>query len=277
MKLFIISLVLIISSQISFAQKDNSEKYKKLEKYYSESAYADVIFNAEKMIDNEKYSKDPEPYLYSSKAFLGIYKNPEEYPEKKFPDFKNPLKFALSDFAKFRKHDKSGEVYAENKDYAAELKSAVIETTEGMTDKKDAMKLAMMSRDIAKAFNNDAPMMMLSAGYLLSTNNIADGLKNADSALALLKKNPDIANASDDDKKALSKGFILYTDYLISKKEMVKAIDAITLASSTLPLDDAIKTQAEKINSEASKQPATPGAPPAKPGAPPVKPLAPKK
>src|SRR5207249_1775267 len=113
----------------SFAQKGKKEKkeetrdenkYKKLENSYAQEKYAQCLFTALKYQDNDKYSKDPEPYLYASMCYLAVYKDPDPFPLKKYPEFNNPLKDALSNFAKFRKRDKKGEVYEENRAFADE-------------------------------------------------------------------------------------------------------------------------------------------------------------
>jgi hypothetical protein len=261
MKRLNILFILALSSLIAFAQKDkekekpdHSEKFKKLESYYSEGKYADCIFNAEKLMDNEKYSKDPEIYLYSSMSYLGIYKNPSDYPEKKYPDFKNPLKTALADFVRLKKYDKSGEVVAAHQDFANELKTTVAEAAGHMYEKKDVMKLSSFTRDIIKAYDKDESMLMMSGGYLIATNNLGDGIKAADTAVALIKKRA-AATYTDLEKQIMAKGFIFYTDYLLSRQEVAKAIDVISVALNTMPNDDSIKKQAEKVN--ATPAPAT--------------------
>jgi hypothetical protein len=258
-------LFITVASYAQKAKKEKTEeprdenKYKKLENYYSLEKYIDCLYKAEGYMEKENYSKDPEPYLYASMCYLAIYKDPDPYPLKKYPELKNPLKDALSNFAKFRKRDKTGEVYEQNKSFADELRGIVMQETEKMYEKKDITHLSSTARDISKAYDKDEVMLMISGAYLSYTNNLSEGIKAAETAMAMLK--PKAASAEKpkytaDEEKALAQAFIVYSDYLMSRKDNVnaaKAKDAITLGHTLLTDNDKVSKQFEKINGGAAK------------------------
>jgi hypothetical protein len=263
-KITALAIAFILCAGISFAQKEKKSKkeeepeskWKKLDELFAAQKYAQCLYTAQKYMDNDKYAKDAEPFLYASKSYLEVFKDPDKFPVKKYEEFKNPLKDALSNFAKFRKKDKTGEKFAENKEYADELKRNVIDETSKMNAIKDASKMASIARDVIKTFNTDEVMMMMSGTYLLITNNMSEGLKTTDSAVATLRHkavNIEKPAYNEVEKNALSHSFILYSDYLVTKKDAAKAKDMIALAGDLLPENADVKNQAVKINGAESK------------------------
>src|SRR5258706_11053524 len=119
------------------------------------------------MQQNDKYSKDTEPYLYASMGYLGVYRHPDKYTLKKYPDYKDPLRKALSHFGKFRKRDKTGEKFSENKSFAEELKNETFLMMADLQEKNDKSKLGSYSREIAKAFPEDGLVTMLLGTHLV--------------------------------------------------------------------------------------------------------------
>jgi len=255
-------LALLFITTTSFAQKGKKEKkeepkdenkYKKLENYYSTEKYIDCLYKAEGYMEKESYNKDPEPYLYASMCYLAIFKDPDPYPLKKYPELKNPLKDALSNFAKFRKRDKNGELYEQNKSFADELRGVAMEETSKLYEKKDVAHLSSFSRDISKSYDKDEVMLMISGAYLSYTNNLSEGIKAAETAMAIMKTKSagsDKPKYTADEEKALAQSFVVYSDYLISRKDNVnaaKAKDAITIAHTLLPDNEKISKQFEKV------------------------------
>lgn len=245
------ALFTMIYAPATQAQKD---KYRKLDNFYVLEKFDKCIDEAESMQLDEKYSKDTEPYLYASMGYLGVFRNPEKYPMKKYPDFKDPLRKSLSNFGKFRKRDKTGDKFQANENFAGELKGETITMMADLQEKNDKSKLGSYSREIAKAYPDDGVMMMLSAAYLVASGNAGDGIKNADAAYKMLDSTVTAGEVklTEQETKAASTSFIIYTDYLLDQKEKQKenkdkASKFIGLAEKLLPNDAAIKEQRTKI------------------------------
>lgn len=252
---FYLALFILLSATSVQAQKEK-DKYRKLDNYYVLGKFDDCVDVAEGMQTNDKYSKDTEPYLYASMGYLGVYRDPDKYNLKKYPDYKDPLRKSLNHFGKFRKRDKTGEKFEANQNFATELKNETFVVMADLQERNDKSKMGSYAREIAKAFPDDGVMMMLNAAYLAASGNAGDAIKNADAAYKML----DSASASSEMKlteqemKALSNSFILYTDYLIElrgekqKENKEKATKFITLAEKLLPKDSAVKDQHAKIS-----------------------------
>lgn len=250
---FYLAFFMLLYAVTAQAQKD---KYRKLDNYYVLEKYDDCVDEAESMQLNDKYSKDTEPYLYASMGYLAVYRDPDKYNLKKYPDYKDPLRKSLSHFGKFRKRDKTGEKFMENQSFANELKNETFVMMTDLQEQNNKSKIGSYAREIAKAFPDDGVMMMLSAAYMIASGNTGDGLKNADAAYRMLDS---VATAgevklSEQEMKALSNCFVLYTDYLIElkgekqKENKEKALKFIALAEKLLPDDSVIKDQSAKLN-----------------------------
>ncbi len=123
-----------------------------------------------------------------------------------------------------------------------------------LQEKNDKSKLGSYSREIAKAFPDDGVMMMLSGTYLVVSGNTGDGLKNNDAAFKMLDSAATGGGlkSSEQETKALSNCFVLYTDFLVDlkdkpKENKEKAMKFMALAEKLLPEDAAIKEQKAKI------------------------------
>lgn len=250
---FFLTIIVLLSAAAGQAQDD--KKYRKLDNYYVLEKYADCVDEAESMQLNDKYSKDTQPYLYAAMGYMGIYRDPDKYTLKKYPDFKDPLRKSLSHFGKLRKRDKTGEAFEENKSFAGELKNETFIKMAELQENNDKSKMGSYAREIAKAFPDDGVMMMVSGTYLVISGNTGDGLKNNDAAYKMLDS---VATAgemklTEQETKALSNCFVLYTDYLTGLKEKQKenkekAMKFMALAEKVLPDDAAIKDQNAKLN-----------------------------
>lgn len=245
-----ISSLLIIFILPFAAAAQNEKAYKKLDNYYVTDKFDKCIDAAMGFIDDAKLSKDPDPYLYASMGFLGVYRNPDKYTLKKFPDFKDPLRKSLNYYGKFRKRDKTGEKHQENSGYADDLKSETIHMMDELLEKNDKTKMGGYAREISKAFLDDGVMSLLSGSHLVLSGNVGDGLKLIDSAYKQLSVDT-ARQFSETEIPCVSKYFILYTDYLLNQKKKEsteKAKLLIELAAKLLPNDSAIKEQRVKIS-----------------------------
>ena len=193
---------------LPFTATAQSKQYQKLDGYYVTDKFDKCIDAAMGYTESDKTSKDPEPYLYCSMGFLGVYRNPDKYTMKKYPDYKDPLRKSLSYFAKFRKRDKTGEQMQSNSGFAEDLKGETIQFMNELLDKNDKTKMAAYSREIAKAFPDDGTMLLLSGTHLVLSGNVGDGLKTIDSSYKYLSADT-TREYNETEAACLSKYFIL--------------------------------------------------------------------
>lgn len=232
-------------------REKNLKTYQKLDNYYVTDKFDKCVDAAMGYTENDKYSKDPEPFLYTSMGFLGVYRNPDKYTLKKYPDYKDPLRKSLSYFGKFRKRDKTGEVFQSNSLFAAELKTETINFMNDLVsaEKQDKTRMGGYAREIGKAFPDDGVLLLLGGTHLVLSGNAGDGVKMIDSCYKYLSaiEEPKFDEA---ETNCLSKYSVLYTDYLLNlkKKESAdKAAKFLELAAKLLPSDPGIKEQQVKV------------------------------
>ncbi len=250
------STLLVFFLLIAFAnaQKSKEKDYtkedekinNKLSAIFDKDKFADCIDASDSYITDEKTSRSPFPYLFSSMSYFAIYNDQENFDMKKFKD---PLRKAISFMGRFKKKDKSGEVQKENSEFLSNLQNAVLSECASLKDKKDLRSLQNLSRDIAKNYDKDAAMLIISGVYLCSSDVKPEGEKNIESGMNFLKKRKADNDTKFDSEESgtLSKAFVLYTDYLSTGKDPVKTKEVMQFASDILPDNDAIKKQSEKI------------------------------
>jgi len=235
---------------LAHAQKDNSkvdEKiYNKLSNLFTMDKFVKCIEECEHMIKNDNYARSPYPYLYMSMCYYAIYQDQESYDMKKYKD---PLRKALGFMGRFKKKDKSGDISQENSDFLRELKNASLTECANLLEKNDVKNLPNLARDIAKNYDKDEGMLLMSGVYLYKSNVKTDGDRNVEMAMNMLKKKQAEGNAKFDydQEEALAKGFIMYTDYLVDAKDAAKAKTVMQFAKDILPSNEKIAKQAEKI------------------------------
>ena len=262
MKQKIFFALLMLVPLFAFTQKNkkddggdrekNLKAYQKLDNYYVTDKFDKCVDAAMGYTENDKTSKDPEPYLYTSMGFLGVYRNPDKYTMKKYPDYKDPLRKSLSYFGKFRKRDKTGEAFQQNSLFAAELKTETINFMNDLLnqEKQDKTRMGGYSREISKAFPDDGVMLLLSGTHLVLSGNAGDGVKLIDSCYKHLNAIEE-PKFDETETAGLSKYFVLYTGNLLNQKKKEstdKAKSLIELAAKLLPEDAAIKEQQAKIS-----------------------------
>ena len=109
--------------------------------------------------------------------------------------------------------------------------------------------MASFARDMSKAYDKDYPVTLLTGIYLVYGNAQSEGIKNLDIAMENLKKAGKPEEGFDRlNKRILTDGFVLYSQYLLDTKDKKKAQSTIALAKDLLPESEEIQKQEAAIN-----------------------------
>ena len=153
----------------------------KFEKQYDQGKFEDCAYNAESMLENDKYKDDPEIMLWCAMCWYEVSqmndaKKKEEYPKA--------LQDAMKYVAKFRKKDKDGNMFRDNKDFFENLKKAVIaESAPHMDDDKKRRIAVTNYKALNKAIPEDnAVLFMKGVGEHLNKN-VGEGDNNIKAAM----------------------------------------------------------------------------------------------
>ena len=129
------SCLLLLASDLS-AQVIGGELVK-LEELYDKGKFEDCAYKAETYSENEKYAKNPEPYLYISMCYYEFHFS-EDVKIKEY--YKSALKDALKYAVKMKGYDKELNFYKDNSEYLDKLRQTCLEEAKALVDKKDYSK-----------------------------------------------------------------------------------------------------------------------------------------
>lgn len=227
-------------------EKDDEKIYNKLINLHTLDKHEQCIETSDKYIKGEKTARSPYPYLYASMSYLAIHNDRDNYDVKKFRD---PLRKAISYMGRFKKKDKSGELQKENAEFLRDLKKSTLQECATKNERKDYKNLQNLGRDVAKNYDKDEAMLIISGVYLCYAQAKIDGDRSIETGMNLLKKRMSEANTSFDNEQTdlLAQAFIFYMDYLVEVKDEAKSKTIMEFAKDLLPGN-------EKLNAYSSKQ-----------------------
>ncbi len=246
----LLTCFIVVSSSIAQKQqkdysKEDEKIYNKLANLFTMDKFVKCIEECESYIKSESTARSPYPYLYMSMSYFAIHQDQESFDMKKYKD---PLRKALSFMGRFKKKDKSGELQKDNAEFLRDLLKGTLLESATMDGKKDFKNLQNIARDMAKNYDKDEAIQIISGVYLLHCDVKPEGERDIETGMNMLKKKKDDGNVKFDSDRAdlLSQAFILYTDYLVDSKD-AKAKTVMQFAKDILPENEKIKKQEEKI------------------------------
>lgn len=220
----------------------------KLEKLYNEEKWEDLGDKALRMTEDEKYKKDPEPFLYLSMAFYQISQSNDAKLQEEYPKaLADALKYAV----KFRSKDKEGTWFVDNKDYFEELKKASIaDAAQYVDDEKKRRNAVTAYKNLTKAIPEDYNLLFFKGVLETMTRNeaeadrnIIDAMKGLSAAYTDPKYKPSKASVN-----LLEDGMIRWADLLIQKSYVDSARKTLEVwGTQFFPTSEKIRTKAESI------------------------------
>jgi hypothetical protein len=243
----ILASVLVLSALTSIGQVVGGMDFK-LEKLYNEEKWEDLGDRALKMTEDDKYKKDPEPFLYLSMAFYQISQSNDE---KLKTDYPKALADAVKFATKFRSKDKEGTWYQDNKDYFEELKKAAIaDAMPYVDDDKKRRNAVTAFKNLSKAIPEDHNILFykgvletMARNEAEADRNIIDAMKGLSASYADSKYKPSKSSAY-----LLEDGMIRWADLLIQKSYVDSARKTLDVwGKQFFPNSEKIKSKAESI------------------------------
>lgn len=255
-------LLFICLLPLPIIHAQTSEVEDELKVLIADEKYVKCASKAEKYIE-KKYKNDPIPYVYASIACLRISQNydlSQEFPKA----FKDALKYAY----KYRRKDKTGNIYNQYISHFEELKKIIAEEVENylLEDDKTKMykaykKSANLVEKISKMDPNDRGVLLLQGVLEIGAKNYSEGksiikdvlpeikkIKSTRSEMAIEKEEPEEKTtrrrSSKDVERAplksfnemtemeqiyLRKGLIAYANYLFDKEKFSEAKEVIEI------------------------------------------------
>ena len=202
---FLIALGCMVTLRV-FSQGSEIDKLVFL---YIDEKYEKCVNKGKGLTENDKYRKEPLPYLYVSMSLYEISKT-DELVEKYPKAFKDAMKYAY----KYRKKDKNLEYAGKHKDYIVTLKDSANSLGQLYYKTEDYRKAAYMYKNIYR-FDPDAHLMRLWQGICeIKSRNIGEGERNLVGAMEKIDENfvPDKVELG-----VASLGMTEYANYMDTK------------------------------------------------------------
>jgi hypothetical protein len=96
-------------------------EYNELNQLYAEGnvdGYIKLVKKASKMVENEKYAKDPFAYIWLSRGLNKVYGEIDDFTKSKYEPYKNAFNDAISALSKALKYDNNGFLEDPNSKFA---------------------------------------------------------------------------------------------------------------------------------------------------------------
>ena len=215
----------------------------KLETLWDKEKYEDIAYKGEGMVENDKYKKDPEIYLWVSMAWYEISQinDPEmieEYPKS--------LSWAFKWAAKFKKKDKEGVMYEDNKDFFEDLKKAGVAYAAEFEDDPRKMRKAIgMYKYMTRAIPDDYNILYKKGVLEFRSRNEAEGERSINAAMKGLAEayqnkryRPSKATVG-----VLEDSMLEFSDMLVEKSLKDSADKVLNWAGQWFPESEKVKAK----------------------------------
>jgi hypothetical protein len=220
----------------------------KMEKLFMEEKFGSIISKGEGMIENDKYKKDPEIYLYISMAFFELSESNDEKVQEDYPKaLKNAFKYA----AKFVKKDRDGVWYEDNSDFFEDLKKAGVADAERWINDPKKLRNAVSSyKYMTKAMPDDWNLLFFKG--VLEQMNRNTGQAERDLGLAMtnlvkLYENPKY-RPSKASKGVLEDGMMRWADIMVEQNYTDSAKKTMSWATQFFPESERVTEKAASFN-----------------------------
>lgn len=244
---FLLAFSLLLTSSAAIGQVVGGMDFK-LEKLYMDEKWEDLGDRAQRMTEDDKHKKDPEPYLYVSMAYYQINQANDAKLNEAYP---KALADAVKYAGKFRSKDKEGTWFNDNISYFDDLKKAVIADASAYVDDPKKLRVAVTSyKNLSKAIPEDHNILFFKG--VLEQMNRNDGeaernIKDAMNGLATAYSDPKY-KGNRVSNPLLEDGLIRWADLLMERSYADSARKTLDVwGAQFFPNSEKIKAKSESI------------------------------
>ena len=236
MKRFFVLLILISLAGTAFVQAQVAGGYfDKLFEMYEEERWEDCAFRADRLLNRNKYSGDPELYLYLAMAYHQIY---QDTSLNRMPEYEDAYEDALKNLVRAKRKDRYGEYFPDNNFVIKDIVESGVPVMLEYTRKGRYSKAYAVLRRLLR-LSDDPGLTFYQAAldfYNYNENEAEDAM------YTYMPKYDSIVNASAEyTKPLLANSMSLYFDFLVEEYEIDSARSIIVIAHKYFPTDTAIE------------------------------------
>lgn len=224
-----------------------AQEFEDLLNLYIDEKYEKLTQKAYNYTQNDKYRKNPIPYIYCSMGYYEMSKDMsymEDYPRAQ----NDALKYAI----KFRKKDKKLEHWDDHQDYISELRTTVLEDAENQLGTEKTIKKAHKIYRYLTDLDPSDGAAWLMRGYCEARMRMVTEAgkhvnKKAGTIILGLNK---IEDLHEEQQNLMKFGLITYSGYLLDNGMTDSAKTVIDLGFKWFEEDDAYKKKYDEIKSK---------------------------
>ncbi len=218
----------------------------KLDVKYAVGDYEWVFKKAEGLMDNDKFKKDPEPFLWAAMCQLQFHRMDDEKLNAKYP---KGLSEALKLTAKAASKDKDGTFMSEQKDFLEDLKQEAVTAVAEHLAAKDYRKANAILKQVLVFVPVDDYIRMAKGYTDLRLGNTAEGERLMAEAMPSLDASyRDLAYKPDPvSSPLLREALVFYIGHLKDSGQRQQAREASFSGRIIFPLDEEVKGLAEAL------------------------------
>ena len=233
---------LVLTAQAQVVNPEHDNLVDKFEAGKIES----VLMKAEKLMDNNKYKKSPEPYLWASICYLELHRSEDP---KIQAYYKNALKDAQKYAAKAVSKDKEGNFIRENWEFIEDLKKESLMLANEQLGEEDYRKANYTFKQLTKIDTSDDNVLFLKGMMELRLNNGYEAARNiSKSMIGLNLKYRDLDYQPDRQSAPMvQEQIIFYLDQLINTEQLDSARNVVFSARLFFPLDEEVNKRYEDL------------------------------
>jgi hypothetical protein len=218
----------------------------KLEVKYAVGDYEWVFKKAEGLMSDDKFKKDPEPFLWAAMCQFQFHLLDDEKLKVKYP---KGLSEALKLTAKAASKDKDGTFMPEQKDFVDDLKQEAVSAVTEHLAAKDFRKANAILKQLLVFISDDDNIAMVKGYTDLRLGNTAEGERLMAEAMPRLDASyRDLAYKPDPvSTPLLREALVFYIGHLKDSGQRQQAREASLSGRIIFPLDEEVKGLAEGL------------------------------
>lgn len=237
---------LMLTSTLAFSQVVGGMDFK-LEEMFLNEKYEDLAFKGERMLDKDKFKRDPEITLYVSMAWYEISQSNDPQLQE---EYSNALRDALKYAYKFARYDKEGLMAEDNDEYFDDLAAAgIADAEQWITDDRKRRNAVRTYKYMVKAMPNDHNILFFKGVLEHMNRNTGQAERDIPEAMTAL-----IAKYEDPNYRAskvtgplLEDGLIRWADIMVEQNYKDSAQKTIDWAIKFFPESETVAKKAESL------------------------------
>lgn len=237
-------LFLVLNSSL-YAQVNNAE-FDNVAKKYEKGSFESALESAEALMDNDKYRKNPEPYLWASMCFYELSKSDDEKIKERYKSaFRDALKFAGKAVSK----DKEGSIVTDNQEYFDLMKKEGIAAARAFEKENDYRKASYTYKQLQDIAPNDAFIQFAKGVTDIRLSSMFEAEREIKASFPILEENYRNLDYKPDpiSSPLLKEAVVYYIDHLTEVNYLDSAKTVLLTARVFFPLDEEIKGKLEGL------------------------------